>query len=287
MKRALLLLFSFGLLAGGTVLPARAQAASHTYVVFLAGLCPWTGSDSHCHGEIDAAARARATFGTLIAAMTRDHLAYTPLYYSYDGAASSYTVAQTHGSVSTSAAALTQQIRAVRAHDPAASFFLVGHSLGGVIAARWAVGHRTAPVAGIITFDSPLRGIRGGSALGQIFGGPVWSSLQPGSSAIRAITKQPNAWWGASGHLHTVANRADVLVPPSEALLGEQHAVTDSSCPRDLLFIRTCHGAVLSDTALNAWVVARWIAPVAAPPVPTATPTTSPAPIPSPTLPAP
>jgi pimeloyl-ACP methyl ester carboxylesterase len=262
------------LLIAGMTSPARAQTSPHRYVVFLAGLCPWTNSDPYCHGQIDAGVRARATFRTLIAAMQAAHLSYTPLYFSYAAAGSAYTVKQTHESVGASAALLTADIRAVRAQDPDASFVLIGHSLGGVVAARWASTHRFTPAASIVTFDSPLRGIRGGSALAQVFGGDVWKSLQPGSASIRAITAQPATWWRTTAHLHTVANRADILVPPSEALLGEGHAVADTACPRDLLFMRSCHGAVLSDGALNAWVVTRWIAPVfSSTPSPTSTPT--------------
>jgi pimeloyl-ACP methyl ester carboxylesterase len=245
--------------------------------MFLAGLCPWTNSDPYCHGQIDAGTRARATFGTLIAAMNRAHLGYTPLYYSYDAARSSYTVTQTHQSVTVSAAALASELNAVHSRDPSATFVLVGHSLGGVVAASWASGHTGPALQGIVTFDSPLRGIRAGSALGTVFGGAVWTSLQPGSASIRAITARPGSWWQTTGHLHTVANTADLLVPPSEALLGETHTVTDSSCPRDLLVIRSCHGAVLSDAALSSWVVAHWLAPA---PAPTPSPTASPSPAP-------
>jgi pimeloyl-ACP methyl ester carboxylesterase len=269
-KRLFSVVLPLLLLAAGLASPARAQTASHRYVVFLAGLCPWTNSDAYCHGQIDAGTRARATFRTLIAAMSRAHLAYTPLYYSYDPAHNSYTVTQTHGSVSASTAALNAELQAVRSGDPAASFILIGHSLGGVIAARWAAGH-AAGAESVITFDSPLRGIRAGSLLGSVFGGAVWKGLQPDSPTIRSITDRPASWWQATGHLHTVANTADVLVPPGEALLGARHTVTDSSCPVDLLVVRSCHGAVLSDTALNTWVVSHWLAPTVAPtPSPTA-----------------
>lgn len=278
MKRSLFAVLPLLLLVAGMTSPVRAQTPSHRYVVFLAGLCPWTNSDPYCHGQIDAGVRARATFRTLIAAMKAAHLSYTPLYYSYDPAGSTYTVRQTHQSVGASAL-LTAQIRATRAQDPGASFILVGHSLGGVIAARWASMHRTSPAASIVTFDSPLRGIRGGSALARVFGGDVWRSLQPSSQSIRAITAQPTAWWQTTGHLHTVANTADILVPPSEALLGDERTVADTACPQDLLFMRSCHGAVLSDTALNTWVVAHWIMPsLSSSPAPTSTVPASPVP---------
>lgn len=260
MKRRLSVVLPLLLLAAGMAAPARAQTAPHRYVVFLAGLCPWANSDPYCHGHIDAGVRARATFRTLIAAMNAAHLSYTPLYYSYDGQSSTYTVTETQGSVGRSAAVLAGEIGAIQSTDPTATFILVGHSLGGVIAARWVAAHPRSPVASIIAFDSPLRGIRGGAALGTFFGGDVWKSLQPGSEAIRAIAAEPAAWWQTAGHLHTVANTADVLVPPSEALLGDGRTVADTACPRDLLFIRSCHGAVLSDAALNTWVVSRWIA---------------------------
>lgn len=262
---------------------------AHLYVMLLPGLCGYPGSDPYCRGNVNAQARAQSTFRTLLTAIARARVAYTPLYFSYHVAQpKTYTVGDTHQSVSRSVDALEVQLRAVRKRDPKAIFDLVGHSLGGVVAASWAVtngreyGYNPGvgllrDVNSIVTFDSPLRGISSryvNSVVTRLLGGTVAYSLEPDSETIKEITFFPDSWWRTTGHLHSIANSADEIVPPPESLLGDRKLVLDSQCSRDLLFLRTCHGAVLSDVTLNTFVACHWITTqYQCSPAPTATPT--------------
>ncbi|HEX8919372.1 MAG TPA: hypothetical protein VF898_12770 [Chloroflexota bacterium] len=271
--------------------------------MYLPGLCAWQHSDPYCYGQVNAANRARATFGTLRAAMDRQHLVRHELYFSYNpSSAAHYTVNDTHQTVARAASVLEKGLRTAVQEDSQASFVLIGHSLGGVVAASWAVSdgrqYGLNPSSGllsrvrsIITFDSPLRGIRPGLASNLVtraFGGAVWYSLQPDSETIKEIEFFPTSWWRSHGHLHTVANTADRIVPASESELADSHVVHDASCARDLIVISSCHGAVLSDAPLNNWVVCHWVpGPSSCRPAPTATPTPSATPAASPTATAP
>jgi hypothetical protein len=269
------------------------QSATHLYIVFLPGMCGFTGSDSYCKGTIDAASRATGTFRILIGQLSAAKIRYRPVYYSYRTGNTHYSVADTHNSVSRDVTALEGQMRAVSRRDGAARFVLVGHSLGGVVASSWAVTNGReygfTPGKGllrqtfnIVTFDSPVKGIFGKFATNpvvQLFTGTVWYSLQVSSETIKEITYFPNSWWVKTGHLHTVANSADQIVPPTESLLGDKKLVFDSICSTDLLIFKTCHGAVLSDVPLNRYVACHWITgPYACSPKPTATPTRTPTP---------
>ncbi|HEX6506379.1 MAG TPA: hypothetical protein VF221_01995 [Chloroflexota bacterium] len=277
-----------------------AQAVpSHLYIMFLPGLCAYQGSDPYCHGNVNAQARAHGTFATLIAALSKAKVKYTPLYFSYHVAQpGTYTVNDTHQAVSRSVDALEAQLRTVWNRDHTARFDLVGHSLGGVIAASWAVsngrwyGYQSSNgllgrVNSIITFDSPLHGISSryvNNIVMRLLGGTVWYSLQPDSETIKEITFFPDSWWKSTGHLHSIANSADEIVPPPEALLGDRKLVLDSRCSRDLGPLATCHGAVLSDVSLSTYVACHWITTFyqcSAPPKPT--PTRTPAPTVTPT----
>ena len=288
--------------------PPPLATASHLYLVLLPGLCGYENSDPYCHGQVSASARARGTFRVLLAAADRAGIHYTVVPYSYDPARSTYTVAETHQSVARSVAALDAQLQRVWNADPHATFVLVAHSLGGVVAASWTVTdarNETGPgsrqalsrVHSIVTYDSPLRGIPAvfsNPIAEAIFGGQVLHSLGRNSPTIRAILAFGDPWWRTQAHLHSIANRADRIVTAGEAALGDSRQVTDRNCPVDLLFIRSCHGAVLSDVALNTFVACNWITnatqcvtPTATPtPIPpTATPTataTTPTPLPSP-----
>ncbi|MGH2441808.1 MAG: esterase/lipase family protein [Chloroflexota bacterium] len=278
--------------------PVRASAAHHLYVMFLPGLCGWPYTDPQCHGAGNATRRARATFGTLISAMRHAGIRHRFLAYSYNPRTpNAYSIANTHQPIKTSIAALQKEIQRVRSADPGARFDLVAHSLGGVIAAGWSVGdaRKSGPwhsrgvrsyIHAVITFDSPLRGLQSshiGNLLSRLFGGAVWKNLNPNAPVIRSISSQSQRWWTGKGHLYTVANSADLIVPPSEALLGHEKRVTDSNCSQDLGFLRSCHGAVLQDRTVNRWVACHWIASPSQCAAATATPSPSPVPSPSPT----
>lgn len=281
----------------------RARAASnHLTIVFMPGLCGLPGSDSHCSGRINAADRATATFVHLRAALNAKHVRYASLFYSYRlGQPQYYTRADTRSRVERSVGALESQMRSAAKSDPTTRFVVLAYSLGGVVAANWAVtagrtGTRSgAPallnrVQSIVTLDSPVRGIRTGilnEDIGHALIGDAWYSLQPSSTVIRQILAYHDPWWKRTGHLHTVANTRDLIVPASEATLGTVHIVTDSKCNRDILFLRSCHGAVMEDDALSTYIVCHWIASSAclppATPTATAVPTVAPTATPLPT----
>lgn len=256
--------------------------------MFLPGICGWSGSDRYCHGAVNAAARATGTFRTLIGQLSKAQISYTPIFFSYRPGSATYTVSDTHASVARDVTSLERQLRAAVKSDPKARFVLVGHSLGGVVAASWAVTSGRAygldPAKGllratssIVTLDSPLKGLYGKfwtSPVLRLFAGPVWFSLQTTSETIKEIVYFPDSWWRGTGHLHSVANSADEIVPPTESLLGEKKLVFDSRCPADILVFKTCHGAVLGDVTLQRYVACHWITgPSACSPKPLATPT--------------
>jgi pimeloyl-ACP methyl ester carboxylesterase len=272
------------------------QVPANLYIMLLPGLCAWTNSDPFCHGNIDAVARARSTFRFLLTALAGAHVIYKPLYFSYDPRRSTaYTVDDTHQSVARSVSGLERLLRQVASRDPTARFDLVGHSLGGVVAASWAVtegrryGYHTSQgllrqVNSIVTFDSPLRGIHSslvGNLLAQIFGGAVWYSLQPDAETVKEITFFPNQWWRTTGHLHSIANTADRIVLAHDSVLGESRTVTDTACSRDLVVVSSCHGAVLEDVNLNRWVACHWVTTNLQCESPTATPPPTKTPVPS------
>jgi pimeloyl-ACP methyl ester carboxylesterase len=289
--------------AGDTRRTAAQSTPAHLYIMLMPGLCGYPGSDPYCKGNVNAQARAKSTFRTLTTALSKAHVKYTPLYFSYHVAQpKTYTVNDTHQSVARSVDALEAQLRAVHKADAKATFDLAGHSLGGVVAASWAVSNGRAygyngsgllhSVNSIVTFDSPLRGISSryvNSFVTRLLGGTVAYSLQPDSETIKEITFFPDSWWRTTGHLHSIANSADEIVPPPESLLGDRKLVLDGQCSRDVLFLRTCHGAVLSDTSLNTFVACHWITTqyqCSAPPkpTPTRTPTATRTPTPAPTF---
>jgi hypothetical protein len=280
--------------------PSRASAG-HLYIALLPGLCGPINPD--CRPRTDAAARARATFALLLSSLKAARVQYVPVYYSYNPSnPAAYSPADSRQPVPRSVEALDRQLRAVESKDPAARFDLIGYSLGGVVAASWAVTDGRGVrgllkfVHSIVTLDSPLKGIHVGIAaplVKQLFGAEVVNSLMPDSSTISGIVSFGNPWWRSAGHLHTIANTADRIVPPSEALLGETRTVTDAHCPADFLGIAFCHGAVLRDAQASRYIACNWITTAsqcAAPPTvtpttqaPTATPSATVTPTPVPT----
>lgn len=267
---------------------ARAEVTQPVTVVFIAGLCPWPHADPYCIRRVNAAARGVATFAAVLTAMDEAHISYRALHYSYDPRdPASYAVTDTHATLARSAAVLDRIVRRALAGAPDRKVDLVAYSLGGVVAAEWAatLGRRErllGHVRSIVTMDSPVRGVHAllpASVLVRVFSGNVWADLQPRSRAIRQITAFHDAWWRRSAHLHSLANRADRLVPPSDALLGDRHTVSDTVCPADFAFLHSCHGAILNDAAASRLIACSWIAPDnPCAPRPTATPTRTPLP---------
>jgi pimeloyl-ACP methyl ester carboxylesterase len=104
-------------------------------------------------------------------------------------------------------------IQAVLATDPTATFDLVGHSMGGLVASYWLVTHDDLKnrIHSVVTFDSPLRGL---PTLNKVPGspcdwsGPSWTDLEcqdPSQSANRSKCK--------STIVQYIANVGDLGVP--------------------------------------------------------------------------
>lgn len=169
--------------------PARASGPSispdwnQRYVVYLPGVCPDKPVTSqlgiNCNadksGHLDAKTRAVNPSPSVASFMELSNLlptSYHAIYFSYGPSTSSYTPADTQQHVDTSAQRLESQIKTTICKNTHATFDLVGHSLGGAVAAYWLVtyGPQTVSCAGtpiqlldhvhsLVTFDSPLQGV--------------------------------------------------------------------------------------------------------------------------------
>ncbi len=112
---------------------------------------------------------------------------------------------------------------------PGAQIDLVGHSLGGVVAAYWAAtyGRRDGVLGHIhslITFDSPVRGLHGliaTSPPGQFFGISLQQELNPKTSSVIRLINDRSTGTVASlpGRIFTVANLLDEFVVHCDATL--------------------------------------------------------------------
>lgn len=192
--------------------------------------------------------------------------------YSYDGGTRPYRPADTvRRSIEADAAVLDTYVRAASHAD----IYLIGYSLGGVVAAYYAAAypaHDAAAgtrIAGVITLDSPVHGFRPTMpCLGSGMGGWVskfefamnkWlvlPELQPNSAVIARIANLPRAV-----PTLTIASQDDCLVTPAQALLpGAQQVLTHSGHAADIV---ASHGAVLRDSAAVS-AIARFISAQAA-----------------------
>lgn len=211
---------------------------------------------------LDARARARATFGALIATVRQaagDHQTFGEAdlrYFSYDpDNPAGYDPAATRQPLAVSAAALEREMRAWHQREPRATFDLVGHSLGGVIAALWAADFATADelryVHAIITLDSPLTGYPSAifgivePYLVPLFGDPA-RQLASGSATLQRVALAPSHWQSGPDHvanaIYNVSNLRDLIVPAFIGTLsGADGTIEDFGAGPDALN----HGGVL------------------------------------------
>lgn len=203
-------------------------------------------------------------FHTITDLLTRRLGAVAVTQYSYDGGTRPYRPADTvRHSIEADAAVLDAYVRAATHAD----VYLVGYSLGGVVAAYYATTYPAynavadTRIVGVVTLDSPVHGFRPTMpCLGSRLGG--WASqaefalnkwlvlpeLQPNSGVIARIASLP-----AALPTLTIASRDDCLVTPSQALLpGAAHLLTHSGHATDIV---ASHGAVLRDPAAANAVV--------------------------------
>lgn len=218
------------------------------------------GSDDQ---PLDARQHALETFGSLVGALEHLHggaQAYHDgdfRYFSYDPTnLATYTPADTRQSLDTAAAALEREFATWHHAEPRATFDLVGHSLGGVIAALWVAAFATPDelryVHAIVTLDSPVAGypqpLYGYLApyLAPLFGDPA-QALSASAALMRRVAAAPSRWKVGPGHylsaVYDIGNLRDLVVPAFVATLPGADGIIDDLGlgPDDLN-----HGAVLS-----------------------------------------
>ena len=189
--------------------------------------------------RLDARARALATFGPLLdtvrhgGAGAQTFGANDLRIYSYDANnLNAYDTATTRQSLADSAGALAHEFAAWHRQEPRATFDIVGHSLGGVIALFWAStasASNLAYVHAIVTLDSPVAGYPAAlsgyvhSYLTPLFGA-VASALADNSENLHAVSKAPGRWSRGAGHftnaIFNLSNLRDIVVPAFIATLG-------------------------------------------------------------------
>jgi pimeloyl-ACP methyl ester carboxylesterase len=211
---------------------------------------------------VDARARARATFGALIATLRQPAAGRQAFgdadlrYFSYDpDNPTGYDPAATRQPLAVSAAALARELRVWHQQEPRATFDLVGHSLGGVIAVLWAADFATTDelryVHAIITLDSPLTGYPSSifrivePYLVPLFGDTA-RQLFSGSQTLQRVALAPGRWQSGPDHVanavYNVSNLRDLIVPAFIGTLsGADGTIEDFGAGPDTLN----HGAVL------------------------------------------
>jgi pimeloyl-ACP methyl ester carboxylesterase len=218
------------------------------------------GSDDQ---PLDARTHAMDTFGSLVAALehprasAQTFLASDFRYFSYDAnSPTTYTPATTRQSLDDAAAALEREFAAWHQAEPRATFDLVGHSLGGVIAALWVAGYATADqlryVHAVVTLDSPVAGYPQPlygyiePYLAPLFGAPA-QALSANSATMARVANAPARWKVGPGHylsaIYNIGNLRDLIVPAFVATMpGADGIIADLGLGPDDLN----HGAVLS-----------------------------------------
>jgi len=212
-------------------------------------------------------------FKDLMSALGAAGFKYTAAYFSYwirtdQDHPRWYYPNDTHENLAQSSWQLDSQLRAILKAHPHATIDLVGHSLGGVVAAFWVANYATDDmlehIHSLITFDSPLEGIHSFAAIeGYYLSGPVWDDLHPASSQIAAIDSadsgvvpQLDGPGDGMNRLHTIGNNADKLILASESWLpGAQDNRAIDNCSGDQPL---CHSRVLHSPKALGWATS-WI----------------------------
>lgn len=135
-----------------------------------------------------------------------------------------YRGADTCSGVAEAAGRLDELIRQLVAQEPAARFYLAGHSLGGMVAAYWVAQQDDAflrrHLGAVITLDSPLRD---GHPLESPISGCAsatsqsWADIRQGSAALQAINDYPRTTGRAAFYHINSSSVGDVL--PGAAVL--------------------------------------------------------------------
>jgi pimeloyl-ACP methyl ester carboxylesterase len=276
--------------SSGAHATTSAALQSNRFVVLLAGICAEDFSISPCAGSgsrINPATRT-TDFSGILKQLGTDgvHIPKSNVYsYSYFirkklANPTWYYAADTHEPLAVAAYQLDTQLRAIVQQHPHATFDLVGHSLGGVVAAYWVVKYATpgmlSRIHSLVTLDSPVSGIKSPSAIvGSVVSGPVWLDLLPTSGPIRAIDdpisgvvaklSRPVRQYSISTHaddgstftknnlVYTISNTADQLIGPIDSeLSGARANKVIFSCPPAAASV-LCHVRVLHDPQAIKW----------------------------------
>lgn len=250
--------------------PTPENPLHHRYVVLIPGLCatvPALGLKCYPHPNqlIDANWRAWSIFRGLGTALRpwMDANGVRFAYYSYRVRPGTphptwYYAADTKQPIPVSARELDRQLHAILVADPHATFDLVAHSLGGVVAAYWvaevARPQILAHVHTLITLDSPLQGNWAGHLAALAFGlrvsliekaltGAAGANLEPNSVVMRDV--RGHAVRRLRGRVYTIGNWRDVIVNALESWIANARQNRDIiACdPHDA----GCHGTILDN----------------------------------------
>lgn len=273
------------LLAGLTVLrptEARADPSADTRLVVIIASGWQSSSDSK---------QFFADWGTYVDELAK--LSYPGIsrpvqvrQFSYAGFGRPYKSCDTDNPLQANVTALQGQIDEYRREFPQARLMIVGHSLGGAVAAAWLAESSDTDLVTVVTLDSPVRGLTwaqtdqdvfhsaGAWAVRKLFcNSEVPRYLNPNSAEVKAMAKA-----AGKDNFYSGASLDDRLILASSALLASraEHQATfrsgDHSCeallaisqivsprpaeaPADLgaCWLQS-HGTVLEDPAALSWV---------------------------------
>ncbi|HVA91848.1 MAG TPA: Mbeg1-like protein, partial [Chloroflexota bacterium] len=200
-----------------------------------------------------------------------------------------YYPSDTHETLEASASALNSQLSQIVQSDSQATFDVVGHSLGGVVAAYFVVHDADTDmlqrIHSVITFDSPVLGITPfDTATSALLSGPVLFDLQPGSAAIQAIndsssglvatltlpsdqyaistSSEGDTTYTNNNRVYTISNDQDnVIMSSTSQLNGARANNTINDCPirvgssADIQDSIACHSYVLRDPQAMQWAM--------------------------------
>ncbi|GAC1625980.1 MAG: hypothetical protein NVS4B9_17490 [Ktedonobacteraceae bacterium] len=254
-RSAILITIILFVLGSFLLVPVQAKAASRgTLLIFLPGF----NTDSN----------TPFPFGSILSQLTKKYPDVRAFNYSYRGLNRTYIKADTVlQSLNDDVNALTSYLTSssVQGRD----VYLIGHSLGGVIAAKYASDFSGFPpesnarLAGVITLDSPINGVDQNAAgatcydewlniLIALSGGrqntPILSELTTGNATVSSIQTAGN-----KVPVLSIGSKDDCFIPTTDTYItsGENAHVTRGGTGD------ATHGAVLND-ANTIDIITHW-----------------------------